>query len=241
MFDIARQYKSKATLNILNSQKPLTSVNYPTVNYFSHAPLNRCAERRKDATWLNEQMKNPKSKYVIFSKLKPLAAKLSGEKRFHLMVLNNERISDVLGEDRTQFKNIVFLGVEENLSDSELHEQPEGCAWFAVDIGHINNASEKFLEACPDAEYLAPRPGFLQVHMEDATILAQARPILEWHQFNRFCPRCGHEVSMAEGGYKQSCSNKECDSNQSMFANCNFTYLSYPCTCIPSSFSPDLE
>ncbi len=221
--DVARHFKSKATLNVLNSQKPLTSVNYPTVNYFSHAPLNRCADKRKDKAWLNEQMKNPTSKYVLFSKLQPLAAKLPGKNRFRLAVLNYEKISNVLREERENIRNVVFLGVEENLlmPDSQLDGEPNetnhDCAWFAVDVGEIDNASTKFLKACPDTEYLAPRPGFLQVHMEDATILAQARPILEWHQYNRFCPRCGSEVSMEEGGYKQSCSNTECASNKSMY------------------------
>lgn len=218
--DIARHFKSKATVNILNSQKPLTSVNYPTVNYFSHAPLNRHADKRKDKTWLNEHMKNPQTKYVIFSKLKPLATKLSGENRFRLAVINYEKISEILGEEREHIKNIVFLGVEESLlmpdSDGQLKQTNDDCAWFAVDVGEIDNASNKFLEACPETQYLAPRPGFLQVHMEDATILAQARPILEWHQFNKFCPRCASKVSMEEGGYKQSCSNTECASNKSM-------------------------
>jgi NADH pyrophosphatase NudC (nudix superfamily) len=62
--------------------------------------------------------------------------------------------------------------------------------------------------------------------MEDATILAQARPILEWHQFNKFCPRCASKVSMEEGGYKQSCSNTECASNKSM-CNRGVTLKSY--------------
>lgn len=215
---IARHFKSKATLNVLKMQKPLTSVKYPTVNYFSHAPLNRCADKRKDIAWLNEQMKNPKSKYVIFSKLKPLAIKLPGEKRFRLAVLNYEKISEVLGEEKAQLENTVFLGVEEynlmSASDGQ-SEQLNDCTWFAVDVGEIDNASGKFLEACPDTEYLAPRPGFLQVHMEDATILAQARPILEWHQFNKFCPRCASRVSLEEGGYKQKCSNNDCASNNS--------------------------
>ncbi|XP_028399191.1 peroxisomal NADH pyrophosphatase NUDT12-like isoform X2 [Dendronephthya gigantea] len=213
-FDIARHFKSRAAINLLNSQKPLTSVKYPTVNYFSHAPLNRRADKRKDTTWLNEQMKNPKSKYVVFSKLKPLAAKLSGEKRFRLAVLSYEKLCSILGKDKERLKNIVFLGIEESLTKNDDEEAIDDFAWFAVDIGRINDASSKFLEAFPGTEYLEPRPGFLQVHIEDATILAQARPILEWHQFNRFCPRCGNAVSMDEGGYKQSCSNNECDSNK---------------------------
>ena len=219
--DIARHFKSKATLNVLNTQKPLTSVKYPTVNYFSHAPLNRRADKRKDTAWLDEQMKNAISKYVIFSKLKPLAVKLPGENRFRLAVLSYEKISQVLGKEREQLENIVFLGVEENSFMAKLDGQPEmpsnDYAWFAVDVGEINNASDKFLEACPDTEYLAPRPGFLQVHMEDATILAQARPILEWHQFHKFCPRCASKVSLEEGGYKQKCSNTNCASNNSKY------------------------
>ena len=205
-------------------------MNYPTVNYFNHAPLNRCADKRKDTAWLNEQMKNPKSKYVLFSKLQPLAAKLPGEKRFRLAVLNYEKISDILGEDIKSINTVVFLGIEESLSDSELDGEHDltndDCVWFAIDVGSIDNAPNKFLEACPDTEYLAPRPGFLQVHMEDATILAQARPILEWHQFNKFCPRCGSEVSMQDGGYKQSCSNTECASNKSMCICKNQVYKS---------------
>lgn len=207
----------------MNSQKPLTSVSYPTVNYFSHAPLNRRADKRKDKAWLNEKMKDPKSKYVVFSKLKPLVAKLSGEKRYRLAVLNFQKILDVLGKEGENIKSTVFLGVEESLiipdfvvDASDERKSQDNLAWFAIDVGEIDNASSKFLEVCPGTEYIAPRPGFLQVHMEDATVLAQARPILEWHQFNKFCPRCGSAVSMEEGGYKQSCSNNECDSNKSM-------------------------
>lgn len=217
-FDIARHFKSKATLNVLNSSKPLTSVNYPTVNYFSYAPLNRRADKRKDTKWLNDQMKDLKSKYVIFSKLKPLTAKISGEKRFRLAVLNYEKLGNVLGDQKESINNIVFLGVEESLEPTgQAVQTSEDYAWFAVDVGDIGNASTQLLEACPNTHYLEPRPGFLQLHMEDATILAQARPILEWHMFNKFCPRCGSKVSMKEGGYKQSCSNTECDANTSKF------------------------
>ena len=216
------QFKSRASLNVLKSQKHLTSVKYSTINYFSHVPLNRQANRRKDSTWLANMMKNPKSKYVVFSNLKPLAAKLAGERKYHLSILNYPQIENVLGKESDSLKNVVFLGMEDSIPEQNLeciqtcdkNESEEGYPWFAVDVGHIPLAPEKFLEVYPEAEYLSPRPGFLQVHSEDATILAQARPILEWHQCNKFCSRCGNSVTMEDGGYKQACTNSECASNK---------------------------
>ena len=218
------QFKSKAALNILKCQKRLISVNYPTINYFSHVPLNRRADKRKDSAWLESMKKSPKSKYVLFSNLRPLAVKLEGEKKYRLSTMNYPQIENILGGGCSHIRNVIFLGIEEDFTEnqnnsecsqaSKVDDYERGCAWFAADVGHVSLASKKFLEFCPGTEYLSARPGFLQVHVEDATILAQARPILEWHQFNKFCPRCGSAVTMDDGGYKQTCTNGECSSNK---------------------------
>lgn len=238
--DIATQFKSKASLNILRSQKRLTSVKYPTINYFSHVPLNRRADKRKDSAWLESMKKSPKSKYVLFSNLRPLAIKLEGEKKYHLSAMKYPQIEKILGDESGHLRNVIFLGIEDFIENNsecsqafKADDYEKSCAWFAVDVGHIPLASEKFLEACPGTEYLSPRPGFLQVHVEDATILAQARPILEWHQFNKFCPRCGSAVSMDDGGYKQMCTNGECSSNKGrvyidFFQQLLYIFVSHP-------------
>ena len=138
--------------------------------------------------------------------------------------MNYPQIENILGGGCSHIRNVIFLGIEEDFTEnqnnsecsqaSKVDDYERGCAWFAADVGHVSLASKKFLEFCPGTEYLSARPGFLQVHVEDATILAQARPILEWHQFNKFCPRCGSAVTMDDGGYKQTCTNGECSSNK---------------------------
>ncbi|XP_046861542.1 NAD-capped RNA hydrolase NUDT12-like isoform X3 [Xenia sp. Carnegie-2017] len=213
--DIAKNNGSIATLNVLKHYRQFASVGYPSVNYFSHVPLNRMAEKRKDKVWLDQQMKNPKSMYVIFNQLKPLARKVASKKTFCLVKVNFRQLSEILGKQAEEIKNVVFLGVEETYTNScketSLNKAIDcNISWFAVDVGDISDASDKFLKENPNTEYLSPRPGFLQVNAKDATILAQARPILEWHQFNKFCSRCGSKVSIEEAGYKQSCSNEQC-------------------------------
>ena len=85
--NVAQKFKCRAAFNVLRTQKRMTSVDYPFINYFSHVPLDRTAHKRKHPEWLTKMRTHPSTKYVIFSNLKPLAAKLEGERRYRLSVL----------------------------------------------------------------------------------------------------------------------------------------------------------
>ena len=51
-------------------------------------------------------------------------------------------------------------------------------------------------------------------------IMAQARSVLAWHSRYSFCPTCGSKTKVEEGGYKRTCLNSDCRSQQGIHNTC---------------------
>ena len=62
--------------------------------------------------------------------------------------------------------------------------------------------------------FIEPRPSFFSLEPREASILAQARSLIDWHARYRFCPACGSPQKTTESGYKKECDQEECIGHQ---------------------------
>jgi len=97
--------------------------------------------------------------------------------------------------------NTVFLGRDER----------EGAAksvnYFAIDATGCPMLLEH-LETV--GEFLPMRPHALNLANEEAAILSEARPLLDWNSRNLHCPMCGSVTVSDNSGWKRKCEFEEC-------------------------------
>ena len=91
--------------------------------------------------------------------------------------------------------------------------QREKC-WFAVDMSELKDMADKLKEKEANSNFLSPRPDLLCLNSSEAAIVAQARSILCWLERYKFCPTCGRETFIQDAGYKRTCKDAQCLSNQ---------------------------
>jgi NAD+ diphosphatase len=145
---------------------------------FCGNPLNRRSEKRPDTAWIAEKWREGR---VL--PLWNLQVLVRGEG-----VLGAAFIPPVLGSELAG--DPVFLGM-----DGET-------ALFALDVSAVENASEVLKEYGEFRELRGASP-FLR--KKDLAILSQAKALIDWHQRNGFCPRCGAATVSGDAGNKRVC------------------------------------
>ncbi|XP_013870101.1 NAD-capped RNA hydrolase NUDT12 [Austrofundulus limnaeus] len=188
-------------------------------NYFSRETLDRLSARRTDEVWLEAKQKDPDTVYLLFSNLSPMvSASQEDDDEGHIQLcrLRYEAVKDLLEKPSTV---LIFLGMErmKNPSSSQTSEPP---VWFAVST---DEDPAELLRRCREATCSFPKSGnrdLLKFSEEDAGVVAQARSVLAWHSRYSFCPTCGSGTRLEQGGYKRSCLNSECRSQQGVHNTC---------------------
>jgi NAD+ diphosphatase len=161
----------------------------PNPNTFANNPLDRAGHLRTDSDWVDAKLKDPHSLFVPLWRLNPLV--LPPQKEGDAMNIG------WLTRDAIRALNLskpmtVLLGLE------------EGGAHFAVDISDArdpaNHGPLAGLGAFEDLRGIAGRlaPG-------DASILAQAKSMIDWHARHGFCAVCGSRTQPGDAGYKRQC------------------------------------
>ncbi|KAK3601042.1 hypothetical protein CHS0354_029266 [Potamilus streckersoni] len=183
-------------------------------NYFSLNPLNRCADKRKDKTWISETMQKSTTKYILFSELKPFVTKCKEKNKSWKYTLCQVDVNDV----KSYSENIcIFLGVmTKNKNSPDISNDQ---ALFALDVTGVDE--KIFTDKYEDSLFLTPYPGALQLEPSVAGIFAEARSMLAWHDRYSFCPTCGSSTTVDEGGFKRVCDNKECRSHNGVHNTCH--------------------
>ncbi|KAJ8285243.1 hypothetical protein GJAV_G00024580 [Gymnothorax javanicus] len=193
-------------------------------NYFSKEFLDRMSEKRTDRLWLEQKQCSPTSVYILLFNLNPLVTQGSDEKsetevKFKLCRLGWESARELVSRPGT---TLVFLGVEKQRvqASSSTEEDEDGLvAWFALNIDSSPNDTLELYH--PNSFFLKPpMPGLLRLSSDEAGVLAQARSVLAWHDRYSYCPTCGSQTEVAEGGYKRSCLKKNCRSLQGIHNTC---------------------
>jgi NAD+ diphosphatase len=148
-------------------------------NTFASAVLDRAGTLRTDPGWLERQLADPAARALVASTEGPFVDCTTDPPRPARLPL--AAFGDALEP--------VLLGIT-----------AEG-PLFAVDIEGRADVPE--LGGARSAVSL--RDAGTTVSREDATVLAYATAILNWHRNHRFCSRCGSPTEMAEAGHVRRC------------------------------------
>ncbi|XP_067885885.1 peroxisomal NADH pyrophosphatase NUDT12 isoform X2 [Heterodontus francisci] len=199
-------------------------------NYFSRTLLSRLSEKRSNSSWLKNKQIQPTTVYILFSNLNPLVISTkyedSGKTGIYLCRLQYEDVEQLLAKPEV---TSIFLGAElqrnncgsriKSAVGNALAEDDGLLAWFALNADFV--AAEKFRFKYPDCCFLQPLiPHLLNLDKEEAGVVAQARSVLAWHSRYKFCPTCGSNTEIKDGGYKRICLKENCPSLQGIHNTC---------------------
>ncbi len=155
---------------------------------FAHGSLDRVAERRDDAAWLEDARFMPSTRTLVFIGDVPVAQR--GEAPLDvLFAFKDVPFATDLGEP-------VFLGLE------------NGAPRFAVTLPE---SLMRELESREDLKAIDLRTLAVKslVTPQDMNQIATAKALLGWHDKHRFCAHCGKATRIAGAGWKRKCSS--CD------------------------------
>ncbi|KAI9309615.1 hypothetical protein BJ944DRAFT_63193, partial [Cunninghamella echinulata] len=189
--------KEESSVNENVPSKDFFSQNINHVNFFAGNPLNRYGWYRTKKEELSRLLYASNAKFILFSKLDSL---FNENNELHLA--NFDQVSTLINKD--QFKSstdteldyptLIFLGIDEN--NKEDNGVPEGTPYWALDVtlkpSPLDKELSKFhedFEKLPSL-FSSAMPQAYQLHKKQASILAQARSMMDWHTRNKFCPAC---------------------------------------------------
>ncbi|KAL7885086.1 hypothetical protein AOLI_G00078560 [Acnodon oligacanthus] len=193
-------------------------------NYFNREYLDRRSDKRTDSGWLAAKQISPKTVFLLFHNLEPLVTSgpeevNSSKPKLKLCRLRRDSVDELIEKSGTV---VIFLGVEkqEGSPSTPRSEEEDGLiAWFALNTQ--DNPTESIRSTDSDRFFLkGPMPGLLLLNEDEAGVIAQARSVLAWHSRYSFCPTCGGQTKVDEGGYKRTCLSEGCKSLQGIHSTC---------------------
>ncbi len=149
---------------------------------FGGNPFDRAATQRRDPDWIKSQLKRSDTRILALWKLQ---IPIIEDDTTHLAW----RGSDVLAQ-RDEGTMPVLLGLL------------GGLAHFAINVSKLDDPSPVLMEG---AIYADARNAATRLPLEEAGILAQAKAQIDWHARHQFCPICGEQTSMHQGGLMRRC------------------------------------
>lgn len=156
-------------------------------NPFADVQLDRMPDRRRDPRWLEERLRDPRSRTIPVWRARNLVT--SGDSPSAVMI-------DVPGRFPAGGIGPIFLGLEGE------------AARFAVDLSDSDD---------PLAGLGVKGAVFADLHKVGAllsraegALLAYARGMVHWHRRHLFCGRCGGETTSIEGGHVRRCASDYC-------------------------------
>src|SRR6202165_644861 len=156
---------------------------------FAGSPLNRMSEKRTDPDWIESKRRDPSSLVLPMWRLEPflLEPKASGPP-VELGLLRSG-VADSLAGDGAA---CIFLGLDGDR------------AVFALDVSQAGDPGN--VGPLAGLGYFRDaRTAAQMVSIKDASIIAQAKAMIDWHQRHGFCPRCGAPTKMTDAGYRRLC------------------------------------
>ncbi len=159
------------------------------LDFYSHIfagnPLDRASERRSDAAWLAEKVKDPASLAVALWNGQPLVEQ--GDKGPQIAYLRADMAEELSGGP----ERLLFLGLWKET------------AVFALDLEGGADPAEGVVQGLGRFEDL--RGLAMSLPAADAAILATAKGMFEWRRKHRHCANCGEVSVIADAGWKRVC------------------------------------
>ena len=151
---------------------------------FAGNPLDHGDVQRRDPRWLDEQAKNPGSRFLPLWQLNVLVQDDAG---IRLGWLGPEAVAP--GKNGAP---PVFLGLL------------DGVAHFAIDVSALEDPRGE-LALVDGWRFEDARTAATQLGGPEAGIVAQSRAQIDWHQRHRFCSVCGERTAPGRGGNVRTC------------------------------------
>ena len=150
-------------------------------NIFSGNPLDREAARRRDESWVTEQLDDPAARFLPLRDLTfPMRREGEGMRLAWAQLPSDANVEQ---------HPALLLGTN------------DGTARFTIDAAA---APDRF-ELPDDASFMDLRAAAPVLDADDAGIAAQARAFLDWHQRHQFCAVCGESTRHVQGGISRKC------------------------------------
>jgi NAD+ diphosphatase len=149
---------------------------------FAGNPLDRAAQRRTDAEWIQSLLDDPATRVLPLHELKPRVKNGPATALEWQPVARWRRPID-------DGATLVLLGIG------------DGHAHFALDAGPCETTPEEEAAAV-DVRTLAA-----SIAGGEAAMLAEARALIDWHARHRYCAQCGNPSALAAGGWVRRCPN----------------------------------
>ncbi|WP_430391861.1 NAD(+) diphosphatase [Dyella sp. 20L07] len=162
----------------------------PRLNTFaglSHI-LDRVAERRDEATWVNELAASERARYLLLDSLGQTYLLPDRDALRWLTVSEREQW---LGELKASF--LGFAG-----------EQPH----FLLALDDSDKAAE--LEGALGARRASLREVGLQLAADEAGLFAYGKGLAHWQRETRYCAHCGAPLVLVASGHRAQCTNNDC-------------------------------
>lgn len=158
------------------------------LNYFSASPIERFALKRRDESWLLEQMTCDRARFVPVWRAKNLITSEENPEPVLFTLADAKEWLDagtpiLLGE----FQEHIYFGLNLPASEGAAPER----------VAHRGLFSD-----------LRLRMNALPNGMADVLVFAKA--MAYWHQRHTHCGDCGYLCESREAGYMRECTNPEC-------------------------------
>lgn len=158
-------------------------------NRFTSVRLDRLAEFRDDAEWVNNTLHSATARFVPLWRSRSMIEHTpEGQIAVYL------RPGDLDSLDSIQPPTL--LG-----TDGKRH-------FFAVSIN--DQQRDEILQLRPQARFLDLRRASVDMDAKHAGVLAYAKALHYWQHRHVFCGVCGHPNRLLASGHKLVCSNEEC-------------------------------
>ncbi|MFN8445240.1 MAG: NAD(+) diphosphatase [Caldilineaceae bacterium] len=154
-------------------------------NFLANNPLDRQGVKRRDNTWLEEQLHNPATRIVPMWQSKNLFV---SEHSPTPIFVTPDIVADLLPTGEP-----IFLGTWQNTS------------YFALDI--VSETPPEAITALGSFQDLRFRPG---IDPQLAAILGYAKGLIYWHSRHRYCSDCGSPSASRDGGFVRICMSSTC-------------------------------
>ncbi len=163
---------------------PLGTERVRQPHVFAGDPLDRADRQRRDNAWLEEQLGNPRSRFLPFFDLKVL---VRGDTQLELGWLGPDSITHT-----REGAQPVLLG---------LHQ---GRAHFAFDATGSETLHD-FVRGRTELDFEDGRQIAPQLSVPESGILAHAKSLVDWHARHSFCANCGAPTQPLSGGKERRC------------------------------------
>ena len=159
---------------------------------YTGSDLDRANERRRDASWLTQQLQDPQNHVFPLWRDLNLIDGFDGDAEPRAVFFSTREAAHLLGEAI----ETVFLGLRRDR------------AIFCTDMAADDEDSAH--KTAGRGQFIDLRQAGPVINANDAALMAYARGLLYWHRQHRYCGRCGHATRSEHGGHMRVCTAAAC-------------------------------